>query len=58
MLANDKPVLIGYDGGLYMPIVKVYPETVFGGDFPTEADYRDPFVQDLITEKEAGLSGR
>lgn len=48
VLANDRPILIGFDGGLYAPVVATYPETTFGGDFPTEADYRDPFVQELI----------
>ncbi len=51
LIANDKPLLVRYDGGFYLPILKVYPETTFGGDFPTEADYRDPVVQDLIAEK-------
>ncbi len=51
LIANDRPLLIKYDGGYYLPIVKAYPETTFGGDFPTEPDYRDPFVQDLIREK-------
>jgi microcin C transport system permease protein len=50
-LANDKPLLVMYEGGFYTPIFKVYPETIFGGDFETEADYRDPFVQDLIDNK-------
>ena len=31
-----------------MPIFKAYPETMFGGDFLTEADYRDPFLAELI----------
>lgn len=34
-----------------MPVLAVYPETTFGGEFPTEAEYRDEFVQDLIKEK-------
>jgi len=51
VLSNDKPILVLYDGGLYTPFAKAYPETTFGGDFPTEADYRDPFVQELIDEK-------
>lgn len=51
LIANDKPVLIGYDGGIYMPVFKAYAETTFGGDFETEADYRDPFVRDLINAK-------
>ncbi len=49
-IANDKPLLIGYQGKLYTPIFKFYPETAFGGDFETEADYRDPFVHDLIVK--------
>jgi microcin C transport system permease protein len=49
-LANSKPILVVYDGGIYLPIVRSYPETAFGGDFPTEADYRDPFVRELIEE--------
>jgi microcin C transport system permease protein len=50
-IANDKPILVKYDGGYYMPVFKLYTETQFGGDFETEADYRDPFVQELILEK-------
>ncbi|PKQ09641.1 MAG: ABC transporter permease [Alphaproteobacteria bacterium HGW-Alphaproteobacteria-12] len=49
-IANDKPLLITYEGGLYFPVLVSYPETMFGGDFETEADYRDPFVKDLIHE--------
>jgi microcin C transport system permease protein len=51
VIANDKPILVVYDGQPYFPIVKAYPETTFGGDFPTEADYRDPFVAELIEER-------
>jgi microcin C transport system permease protein len=39
MISNDKPFLIYYEGGLYWPIFKAYPETTFGGDFDTETDY-------------------
>ena len=48
VVANDKPLLIRFDGGFYFPIAKAYPETAFGGAFETETDYRDPFVADLI----------
>ena len=51
LLANEKPLLISYDGDTFVPVLVNYPETTFGGDFPTEADYTDPFVQDLIAEK-------
>lgn len=47
-IANDKPLLIMYKGQYYFPIIKSYPETAFGGEFETEADYKDTFVQDLI----------
>ncbi len=50
-LANDKPIFIYFDGGIYTPIFTSYPETDFGGDFPTEADYLDPYVKELIEEK-------
>lgn len=49
MLSNDKPLLVHYQGQYYFPIVKNYPETLFGGDFETEADYNDPYVVDKIT---------
>jgi len=51
LLANDKPILIRYDGAFYSPLVKDYPETTFGGDFPTNTVYSDPEVQKLIEEK-------
>lgn len=47
-IANDKPLVVTYNGGVYFPVLVSYPETEFGGDFETEADYRDPFVRDLI----------
>ncbi len=50
-IANDKPLLVRYDGGFYMPVLTEYPETVFGGEFLTEADYRDEFVVKLINAK-------
>jgi len=50
-IANDKPFLVSHEGAYYMPVFRFYPETAFGGDFETEADYRDPFLQNLIQEK-------
>jgi len=50
-IANDKPILISYDGAIYTPVFKAYAETEFGGEFETEADYKDPVVQDLIRAK-------
>ncbi|MDT8334836.1 MAG: ABC transporter permease [Desulfurivibrionaceae bacterium] len=51
LLSNDKPYIIHYENSYYFPIFKTYPETVFGGVFESEADYRDPYVLEKITEK-------
>ena len=50
-IANERPLLVHYDGGYYFPVLVAYPETRFGGEFETEADYLDPFVKQLIEEK-------
>ncbi|WP_438275401.1 ABC transporter permease [Nitrobacter sp.] len=51
LIANDRPFLIHMDGHFYFPAFVTYPETAFGGDFETAADYRDPFLQKLIKDK-------
>ena len=48
VIANDRPLLVRYDGRFYFPVLTSYPETAFGGVFPTEADYRDPYVSARI----------
>ncbi|MDF1619079.1 ABC transporter permease [Pseudothioclava nitratireducens] len=48
VLANDKPILVRYRGEFFVPAYRFYPETAFGGDFRTEAIYRDEAVQCLI----------
>ena len=50
-IANDKPLLINYKNNYYFPIIITYSETTFGGDFETEADYRDPYVKKLIADQ-------
>ncbi|EKV26845.1 Oligopeptide transport system permease protein OppC [Caenispirillum salinarum AK4] len=47
-LANDEPIFVWYDGKPHVPVLVSYPETEFGGFFPTEANYKDPAVQELI----------
>jgi len=51
LVANDRPILVRHDGAFYVPIAVAYPETAFGGEFETEADYRDPAVAALIEAK-------
>lgn len=50
MVANDKPLLVSYQGQLYAPFLHDYPETMFGGDFATSADYHDPFLVKRLHE--------
>ena len=51
VIANDKPLLLRYEGESYFPLFFAYPETTFGGFLETEADYSDPEVQELIEAK-------
>lgn len=50
-IANDKPILLRFDGTFYFPIFRNYSELIFGGEFDIATDYRDPFIADLINEK-------
>jgi microcin C transport system permease protein len=47
-LANDKPIMVSYRGEIRMPIFSFYSEQDYGGDFPTEAEYKDIEVHCLI----------
>jgi microcin C transport system permease protein len=46
VISNDKPLVVKYNGEFLFPLVQNYPETRFGGDFETPADYLDPFIQE------------
>lgn len=48
-LSNDKPLVVFYQNNYYFPIFQNYPETTFGGDFDTEADYKDFYLVEKIT---------
>ncbi|MBC8050885.1 MAG: ABC transporter permease [Chitinophagales bacterium] len=50
-IANSKPLLVRYEGAILSPVLFTYTETRFGGEFLTEADYRDPVVKKLIEDK-------
>jgi microcin C transport system permease protein len=50
-IANDKPFYVQLEGKSYFPVFVTYPETAFGGEFETAADYRDPYLQKLIADK-------
>jgi microcin C transport system permease protein len=50
LVSNDRPLVVGYQGAVYWPLVQDYPETTFGGDFATPTDYLDPFIQQKLAE--------
>ncbi len=54
-IANDKPLVVQYDGALYFPVFKRYPETTFGGEFPLQANYKSPYIQELVEEKQGWM---
>ena len=51
LIANEKPLLVNFNGNFYFPIFNQISEKDFGGQFETTADFRDPYVQRLIVEK-------
>ena len=50
LLSNDRPLVVQYQGEWFFPLIKDYPETDFGGDFPTPADYLDPYIRQRLAE--------
>jgi microcin C transport system permease protein len=51
VIANDRPLLVRYEGRFFLPVIRDYPETEFGGILPTETVYRDPVVRQGIEAK-------
>jgi len=51
LVANDKPLLVRYEGHFYLPLLVSYNETTFGGDFATAADYRDPYIAKRLEQQ-------
>ncbi len=47
-IANDRPLVVSYAGYLYLPVLHDYPETRFGGDFETYADFSDGYLRRQI----------
>lgn len=50
-IANDKPLLVKYDGSYYFPAIFDYTDQFFGGNFPTKADYNDKEVLQNINQR-------
>jgi microcin C transport system permease protein len=50
LVSNDRPLLVRYQGHWYVPVVQNLPETTFGGDFPSDTDYLDPFIRQQLAK--------
>ena len=50
-VANDKPLLVIFEDRLYFPVIETVLESEYGGEFETEAEYRDDYVRELIENK-------
>lgn len=48
IIANDKPIMLKYKNEFYFPVFATYSDKTFGGDFETEAIYRDHFISSEI----------
>jgi microcin C transport system permease protein len=48
-IANDRPIAFTLNGELYLPVLFTYTEEELGGELPTAAYYRDPYVEQLIS---------
>ncbi len=50
LVSNDRPLILHYEGQIYYPIFKDYPEKTFGGDFETSTDYLDPYIRERFSK--------
>ncbi len=48
LIANDRPLLMWFQGSLKSPMISFVSERELGGFHGTQADFRDPYVQCLI----------
>lgn len=48
VVCNERPLIVRFRSEFYFPILFEYSETDFGGEFETEADFRDPYLKDSI----------
>ncbi len=50
VFSNDRPLVARYDGEWFFPIVNNQPEKRFGGDFATDTDWHDPFIEEQFAK--------
>lgn len=50
-IANDRPLIVSYQGQWYFPLLKDYSEQTFGGDLAIPANYRDDYLVQQIQQQ-------
>ena len=55
LIASDRPIVLVLDGELFLPVYASYSEAEIGGTLDIEADFRDPYVQSLITDQDGWM---
>ncbi|HEP8866708.1 TPA: ABC transporter permease [Pseudomonas aeruginosa] len=50
LLSNDRPLLVYYQQQWFLPLLHDYPESLFGGQLPIDADYNDPFIRAQLAQ--------
>ena len=54
-LANDRPLLLGYEGKIYFPTLRFYSGQTFGDPYRTEADYKKLRDKPAFQEKKGWM---
>lgn len=50
VLSHDKPLIVSYGGSYFFPMFEQVSDTVFAGELPTEADYKDAYTIQQIQQ--------
>ena len=50
LIANEKPLLVKLGDDFYFPVFAKISEKQLGGQFETDADFRDPWLKNLINK--------
>lgn len=51
LIANERPIIVYYDGRIMFPVAKNYADDEVGGELPILADFTEPSVRERIREK-------
>lgn len=50
LVSNDRPIVARVNGEWFAPMFSNPPEVALGGDFRTQTDWKDPFIEQLLDQ--------